>query len=67
MPPIRILLTVVLASLLTACTGPRAKAPAAPAKPAAPAAKAAPAQPAPAAGPLASGKPEIRYYEISAA
>ncbi|HEX6884770.1 MAG TPA: hypothetical protein VF530_15450 [Planctomycetota bacterium] len=67
-------LTHLLPSLvlvpLFACAGPRAPQPAAPATPATPAASATPATPAPAMpAPVAraSGKPEIRYYEISAA
>jgi hypothetical protein len=63
-----------LALLLTAsCAGPRTKEPGAPAAPATPAAVAAPAAPvapsapAPVAAAPKSGRPEIRYYEISEA
>jgi hypothetical protein len=54
-----------LLALAAGCSTPRAKAPAAPAAPAASAAPQAPA--APVAAAPATGRPEIRYYEIAEA
>ncbi len=70
MKPTRLLCLALL--LAASCSGPRAKEPGAPAAPATPAAVAAPAAPVAPAAPTApvaaapkSGRPEIRYYEIS--
>jgi hypothetical protein len=55
---------------LASCAGPQKAAPATPAAPAKAATPATPAAPAVAkspAAPHATGRPELRYYEISAA
>lgn len=57
-------LSILPLLLGASCAGP-APAPQAPAAPGSPAAPAAPEAPAAPAAARASGKPEIRYYEIA--